>query len=277
MQDDALVASLYSQKLTEAGFGVAVAEDGIAAVKLLSQWKPDLVVLDLLMPRMTGADVLKFIRERPELKNVHLVVLSNSFLSNLVEQAAAARVESALVKSDVTPAKLVNVVRNLLDVPPASADEVSDEVTPSKREEVGADVSTLPATPIDDQSEPAAEKGPDAEFFERVHQQFFEQKPAILKSLRDMCRSFLEAADASTEQRRLNDLTRKMGFVCLMNTLAGCQDLARLSSALEALLFELCQKPALINESSRQNLVYFALAAFIFGVRSPAWRNWQTR
>lgn len=254
-EDDALVANLYSQKLTEAGFEVAVAEDGIAAVKLLSQWKPDVVVLDLLMPRMTGADVLKFIRERPELKNIHLVVLSNSFLSSLVEQAAAARVESALVKSDVTPAKLVNVVRKLLDVPPASADEVSEEVAPSKQEEVGTEVSAEPAIPIDDQSKPAVAKGADAEFLERVNKQFFEQKNSILKSLRDLCRDFLEAADASTEQRRLRDLTRKMGFVSLMNTLAGCQNLARLSSALEALLFELCEKPALINESSRQTVV----------------------
>src|SRR5882757_3917257 len=107
VEDNALIASIYSHKLSEAGFAVRVAEDGLEAMKLLLESKPDLVVLDLLMPKMTGVDVLKFMREHEELKSVRVVVFSNSFLSNLAEQAVAMRVEKALIKAAVTPARLI--------------------------------------------------------------------------------------------------------------------------------------------------------------------------
>ena len=253
VEDDALISGLYSQKLVEAGFDVRVACDGLAAIRQLVEWKPDLVVLDLLMPKLTGADVLKFIREKPELENVRIVVFSNSFLSGLAEQVAAAKVDSALVKSAVTPVKLVNAVREVLATPPSAEFTHPVELAEPKAE---ASQETPPMeTQAERPLEPVATEESEASFRTRVQKEFFEQKPAILKSLRDLCRDFLEAEDPAVEKRRLNDLTRKMGFVCQMNSLAGCQDLANLSGALEALLFELCDKPALINDSSRQTVV----------------------
>ncbi len=117
VEDDALIARIYSQKLAEEGFEVAVAEDGLAALRRLPEFRPDIMVLDLMMPKLTGADVLKFVRHHPQLKSMRVVVFSNSFLSNLVEQVSSLGVEEALVKASVTPARLVEVVNRVLAGP----------------------------------------------------------------------------------------------------------------------------------------------------------------
>lgn len=255
VEDDALVARLYSQKLVEAGFDVVVAEDGLAAVKWLAEFTPDLIVLDLLMPKMTGADVLKFMRDRPELSSVRVVVFSNSFLSNLTEQVALSNVETTLVKSAVTPAKLIDTVREVLEAPsrfPArpAADSSLKPSAPGPNDSMT--LAPPPRSPA-----PVLSKESDGEFRVRVQKEFFERTPEILKSVRELCREFLEAADNPAQQkRRLEDLTRKIGFVTQMTAMAGCHRLAQLSSALEALLFELHDKPALLNDSSRHTVVF---------------------
>ena len=70
VEDDVLIARVYGDKLAAAGFEVVVAQDGLAAVQRLREFTPDIIVLDLLMPKLTGVDVLKFIRRQPALKDV---------------------------------------------------------------------------------------------------------------------------------------------------------------------------------------------------------------
>lgn len=239
VEDDQLVARLYSQKLAEAGFEVVCAEDGLVAIRKLVEFVPDLVVLDLLMPRMTGADVLKFMRQRPELKSVPVVVFSNSFLTSLTEQVAVSKVELTLVKSAVTPNKLVAAVREIIAGPH------SDPTTPPS-----------PATaPAGETSAGAQPKEHETDFQVRMQKDFFERMPHTLDSVRKLCAGFLEAVDPAAEQRRIEELARKMGFLSQMTSLAGCHHLALLSSALEALLFDLHYQPAKLNDSSRQTVV----------------------
>lgn len=250
VEDDALIAGLYSQKLMQAGFEVLVVEDGLAAMKQLLAFKPDLVVLDLLLPKMTGADVLKFMCGRPELKSTRVVVFSNSFLSSLTEQVAAAKVERALVKSTVTPAQLVSVVNEVLEIPASTPVELSPGATLLGDQVTVNSGAAVPAAAVG--APPAMEN--EVRFRERVRRDFFGQKSAIIKSIREICRQFIETAEASSQPQRLEDLTRKMGFLAQMSGLAGCHRMAQLASALEALLLELQNKPALINDSSRQTI-----------------------
>ena len=256
VEDDTLIARLYGQKLAEAGYEVYVVEDGLAAIRWMAQYTPDLVILDLLMPKMTGADVLKFMRQRPELRSVRVIVFSNSFLSSLTKQVAEANVETALIKSAVTPAQLVNVVNDVVVRPPKTLTEATEEGPDpeTKREEPGKMDPPTPAVAVEPQ--PAtAPKETEPEFQVRARREFFERTPAILKSVRDLCAGFLDATDAETERKRLQDLTRKIGFLTQMTGMAGCHRVAQLASALEALLFELNDKPALISDSVRQTVV----------------------
>jgi len=250
VEDDALIARIYSQKLVEEGFEVAVAEDGLAAMRLLPEFMPDLVVLDLLMPKMTGVDVLKFMRQHPDLKSIRVVVFSNSFLSNLVEQLESMKVEESLVKSTVTPALLAKVIRQVLEGSGHPAAAPAAAAATSQRPPV-VKPGMVPA------SERAALPGKESEseFRERMRREFLERIPVIFKGTRQLCRQFVEAPDVPTQVRLLEDLYRKIGFLTQMTGMAGYHRFAELSSALEALLFELREKPGLISDSCRHTIV----------------------
>lgn len=259
-----MISRIYSQKLIEAGFEVAVAADGLEAMKRLPGFRPDLVVLDLLMPRMTGPEVLKFMRQHQDLKSTRVIVFSNSFLSNLVDMVASMGVESALVKSAVTPARLIDEIRKVLQGP-AHANANPPETTasasvPARRPhpaEAAAEPKPVAAGPKPARpSEPEGVAGPesDKEFLERIGRQFLERSPILFNDLRELCRGFLGAADSAAQADALGALNRKLGFLTQISGMAGYQRTAALASALEALIFELVSKPALLNDSSRRTI-----------------------
>jgi CheY-like chemotaxis protein len=114
IEDDPIIVHVYQAKFIREGFHVEVAEDGLTAIKLLPAAKPNLVVLDLMIPKFNGVDVLKFIRAEPELKATPVIVLSNAYLTNLAQDAEKVGVELALLKSSCTPARLIHAVNVLL-------------------------------------------------------------------------------------------------------------------------------------------------------------------
>ena len=114
VEDDTVVVQVYRAKLLREGFGVEVAEDGLVAVKMLSAMKPDVVVLDLMMPKFSGVDVLKYIRNTPALKDTPVIILSNAHMTRLAQEAAAIGAERALLKSSCTPGQLIAVINDLL-------------------------------------------------------------------------------------------------------------------------------------------------------------------
>ena len=254
VEDDVLIARVYSQKLSAEGFDVKVAEDGLAAMKLLPQFKPDLVVLDLLMPKFTGVDVLKFMRQNPDFKQTRVVVFSNSFLSDLIEQVAQVGVEEALVKAAVTPARLTQVINSILENPApalltsdALASRLAGAVSPGEPPK-----GTSAAVTSQTRSDGAT--NPDTDFAERVQHEFLERSHVIFKSVRGICSEFIQAADSPMEPRKLEDLGRKIGFLTQMLAMAERPQLAQLCSALEALLFDMQEKPKCINDSSRHTI-----------------------
>jgi len=114
VEDDAVVVHVYRAKFLREGFRVEVAEDGLVALKMLPTLRPDIVVLDLMMPKLNGVDVLKYIRSNPDLKATPVIILSNASMTSLAGAAAAIGAEKALVKSSCTPGQLIEVINNLL-------------------------------------------------------------------------------------------------------------------------------------------------------------------
>ena len=82
VEDDAVIVQAYRMGLERAGFRVEVAEDGLAAMKILLLLKPNLVLLDLMMPKFSGTDVLKYIRSTPALKSTPVIILSNASIAD---------------------------------------------------------------------------------------------------------------------------------------------------------------------------------------------------
>ena len=82
VEDDPIIIQVYCTALRKRGFLVTVAEDGLVAMKGLSQLCPDLVVLDVMMPKVDGTYVLKYIRSRPELSGTKVIILSNASIAD---------------------------------------------------------------------------------------------------------------------------------------------------------------------------------------------------
>jgi CheY-like chemotaxis protein len=114
VEDDAVIIQVYRAKFLREGFHVEVAEDGIAALKMLPTVNADLTVLDLMMPKLGGVEVLKYIRSQAGLRDMPVIVLSNAYVSDLAREAVALGANVALLKSSCTPGQLVEVIRKLL-------------------------------------------------------------------------------------------------------------------------------------------------------------------
>jgi len=140
VDDDALVMRLYRDRLSAHGFQVNTAASGVAALTILRSARPDLVVLDLMMPDLSGVDVLKFIRSEPRLAPVPVVVLTNSYLNELGKQAAAIGIERALLKAQCTPSALMATIDELLQQQAATEPTESSSASPPS-------MSSAPAQP----------------------------------------------------------------------------------------------------------------------------------
>lgn len=120
VEDDPLIIQVYRAPLKQRGFEVEVAEDGLAAMKVLLQLRPDLVVLDVLMPKVDGKYVLKFLRSRPELAATKAIILSNASSADAGSEAVAQNPDAVFLKSQCTPTLLADKISELLGhLPPA--------------------------------------------------------------------------------------------------------------------------------------------------------------
>jgi CheY-like chemotaxis protein len=113
-EDEHLIAMAYQEGLGYAGYDVVVASDGIEALTAIKQEQPDLVLLDLIMPKMNGFETLKAIRKDPQLKKLPVVVISN--LSQATDEAKARKLGATdfLVKSDYSLTELVAHIEKVL-------------------------------------------------------------------------------------------------------------------------------------------------------------------
>lgn len=131
VEDDQLVASAYRKRFGEAGYKVDWAPDGLEGIKMVGAIKPDVVLLDLLMPRLDGIEVLKYIRTHPDLKNLPVVVFSNSYMTNLVESAWRNGADQCLMKASTTPAQLFDAVDKAMQKAAARAAASSASAAPA--------------------------------------------------------------------------------------------------------------------------------------------------
>jgi chemosensory pili system protein ChpA (sensor histidine kinase/response regulator) len=114
VEDNAVVIQAYRAVLTREGFDVEVAKDGLAAMKMLATAKFDLVLLDLMMPKIDGSDVLKYIRSTPAIKTMPVIILSDGSIADVAQRALALGVQGALLKSRCTPKDVIQAVNKVL-------------------------------------------------------------------------------------------------------------------------------------------------------------------
>ncbi len=229
IEDDQIVANIYRNRFTVDHYQVEIAHDGETGLELLSQQQPDLVLLDLMLPKMSGVDVLKKIRAQPDLKQLPVVVFSNTYLTNIVQDAWKAGATKCLSKANCTPKQILDVVRSLLPAAPAAI---------SKPEEAPQPVS------------PEPEEETDVTFQAGLRQSFVESLPATLVSLRTLLQALTKSADETARVKQLQELYRRIHALTANGGITGAVRIAQMADALEALLKELYEKPRNINAST---------------------------
>ena len=111
VEDDEALAEVYKSRLEIEGFETKWAENGEVALVDAKAFKPDLILLDAMMPKISGFDVLDILRNTPETANIHVIMLTALGQPKDKERAQALGVDDYLVKSQVVIGDVVERVR----------------------------------------------------------------------------------------------------------------------------------------------------------------------
>ena len=114
VEDDPLLVKMYMTKFKAEGFNIIHAKDGMDGWEKIKSEKPDMVILDVMMPRMSGKDLLKAIRMTEGIKNLPILMMSNINNPKEIEELKKYGVKEFLVKADNTPNQIVTKVKQYL-------------------------------------------------------------------------------------------------------------------------------------------------------------------
>jgi DNA-binding response OmpR family regulator len=111
VEDDDALANVYVTRLQSEGFDVRRVNNGEDALATALNYKPDLVLLDVMMPKVSGFDVLDILRNTPETANLKIIMLTALSQDSEIQRAKSLGVDDYLVKSQVVIADVIERIR----------------------------------------------------------------------------------------------------------------------------------------------------------------------
>ncbi len=114
IEDDLAIAQMYRLKFESEGYEVSSAGDGVAGYKLIEDFKPDIVLLDMMMPEMNGDEVLAKIRKQSWGKDITVLILTNMGKEEAPAALDNLNVHSYIVKAEMTPKQVAEAVKEAL-------------------------------------------------------------------------------------------------------------------------------------------------------------------
>ena len=126
IEDDEFLSSLVKARLEKDSFEVRRVFDGLEAFELLKEYRPDVIILDLIMPRMSGFELLETISVDAQLNTIPVIALTNLCQDEDIQKAKSLGVREYFIKARTSIDELVKTIKNVL---PASADASSVPAT----------------------------------------------------------------------------------------------------------------------------------------------------
>jgi DNA-binding response OmpR family regulator len=114
VEDDTALAAVYRSRLELEGFEIDEVHNGEDALSAAIEFKPDLIVLDAMMPKISGFDVLDILRNTPDTTNIRVIMLTALSQPKDKERAVALGVDDYLVKSQVVIGDVVERIKHHL-------------------------------------------------------------------------------------------------------------------------------------------------------------------
>jgi DNA-binding response OmpR family regulator len=235
IEDDQIVANIYRNKLAVEGYQVEVTLDGESGLKLMRSFRPDAIVLDLMLPKMSGVDVIREIRGETEFSKLPIIVFSNTYLTNLVQDAWKAGASKCVSKISCPPKELLHMMRQIVG---------GGDAVPQSR-------PTSPAAGGAPQTKPAVlGSEADAAFQAELRKTFIGSLPSTLGALRTGLQSLIKSDREVARLKHIHELYCRVHSVNGNAGISGLTQIAHLAAALEALLKELYEQPKNINAST---------------------------
>ena len=114
IEDDIAISQMYRLKFETEGYDVQTAEDGKLGLELLEGFKPKIILLDLMMPEMTGDEMLVELRQKPWGKDIIVIILTNLGEEEAPNILKELNVHSYIVKAEMTPRQVAERVKTAL-------------------------------------------------------------------------------------------------------------------------------------------------------------------
>ena len=115
VEDDGLMSRMYGRLFTYEGYTVEVAADGEAGFVKAKEFQPDLILLDVMMPKMNGLELIKKLKEDERTRNIILVLLTNLGIQEKLDEAMRLGAMGCIIKSNHSPEEVVKMVEGFLN------------------------------------------------------------------------------------------------------------------------------------------------------------------
>jgi DNA-binding response OmpR family regulator len=247
VENDQVSQTMYQKRLEREGFHMECAQDGQVALDILSERAPDLVLLDLMLPKVNGADVLRFMQADPRLTTVPVIIFSNAPLTEVPPDSALAQGTKRLLKSDCTFPKLLETIQESLAAAPDFVVVEANKSPTSKAARKGKGAAKeehqdiIPSPDVDREiPKPLAD--------------FLAEAATIVPKLREHSMGYIKAPETEAGQTHLSGLQKRVHSLHTNATEAGCARVALLLSAFDNVLSGIKDKPAAITPSMLQTI-----------------------
>lgn len=114
IEDDQAISQMYRIKFEAEGFEVETADNGKLGLELCESMQPDIILLDLMMPEMTGDEMLEKLRATDYGKDIKVVILTNMGEQEVPQKVKDLGVEDVILKADMTPRQVAELVKGKL-------------------------------------------------------------------------------------------------------------------------------------------------------------------
>lgn len=114
VEDDPFLLSMYATKFELEKFQVISAEDGEIGLHLVKKTKPDIILLDILMPKMNGFEVLERLKKDPETRKIPVILLTNLNQKDEIERGMSLGADDYLIKAHFMPSEVVEKIKKVI-------------------------------------------------------------------------------------------------------------------------------------------------------------------
>lgn len=127
VEDEQSIAEMYAMKCELSGLANKHARNGLEALALLEDFTPDIVLLDLQMPEMGGAEFLSHFRQRPQFSSVPVLILTNTGVEEAPKSIWDNGISGFVVKANCTPSEVINKIKDTIakNAPPLAAGSIA--------------------------------------------------------------------------------------------------------------------------------------------------------